>query len=156
MTTGRINQVTTIQNHFRGRRLLAACQGQAPLSRHGVHQLLFTLNTVDPPQLAEAFPPPPSEGWVQATSNPQMVSPCFPFSHVSSKIPLSRGETKVTALDEDYQRPATHTEEHARTWWIPYWLAASGLTIGKQSTSFIIARSHHRRMARGFKGEQRQ
>jgi hypothetical protein len=55
---------------------------------------------------------PSPRGGVQATSNPQMASPCFPFSHVLSKIPLSRGETKVTALGEDYQRPAT-PERHA-------------------------------------------
>jgi len=41
MTTGRINQVTTFRNHFRGHRLLAACQGHPPLSRCGVRQLLF-------------------------------------------------------------------------------------------------------------------
>ena len=57
MTTGRINQVTTFQNHFRGHRLLTACQGHSPLSRRGVHQLLFASNIVDPPQLADAFPP---------------------------------------------------------------------------------------------------
>jgi hypothetical protein len=65
---------------------------------HDVEFINFYI--VDPPQLADAFLP--TRG-VQATSNPQMASPCFPFSHVSSKIPLSRGETKVTALDEDYQ-----------------------------------------------------
>ena len=106
------------------------------------------------PTVARGQPSPLREG-VQATSNPQMASPCFPFSHVLSKIPSSRRETKVTALDEDYQRPAT-PERHAQTWRIPQWLAASGLTIGKQSTSFNIARSHHIRMGRGFKGEQSQ
>src|ERR1700690_1744114 len=147
MTTGRINQVTTFRNHFRGHRLLAACQGHPPLSRCGVRQLLFHSR----PTAACGTPSPPRG--VQATSNPQMASPCFPFSHVLSKIPLSHRETKVTALYEDYQRPAT-PERHTQTWRIPQWLAASGLTIGKQSTSFNIARSHHIRMARGFKGEQ--
>jgi|HubBroStandDraft_5_1064220.scaffolds.fasta_scaffold271986_1 hypothetical protein len=107
MTTGRINQVTTFQKPLPWPIAYSRCAGgHSPLSRHGVRQLLFT---VDPPQLAGTFPP---QGGVQATSNPQMASPCFPFSHVLSKIPLSRGETKVTALGEDYQRPAT-PERHA-------------------------------------------
>jgi hypothetical protein len=46
MTTGRINQVTTFQNHFRGHRLLTGTPGgggggHSPLSRRGVRQLLF-------------------------------------------------------------------------------------------------------------------
>jgi len=57
MTTGRINQVTTFQNHSRGHQLLAACQGHSPLSRCGVCQLLFASNIVDPPWLADDLPP---------------------------------------------------------------------------------------------------
>jgi len=55
MTTGRINQVTTFRNHFRGRRSLAARQGHPPLSRRGVCQP-FSF-TFDPPQLTDTFPP---------------------------------------------------------------------------------------------------
>jgi|ERR1700761_387852 len=97
MTTGRINQVTTFQKPLSWPSLTRGVPG-GTLRFHDVEFINFYI--VDPPQLADAFLP--TRG-VQATSNPQMASPCFPFSHVSSKIPLSRGETKVTALDEDYQ-----------------------------------------------------
>jgi len=40
-----------------------------------------------------------------------------------------------------------------QTWRIPKWLAAPGLTIGKQSTSFNIAQARHTRTAQGFKGK---
>src|SRR6266404_2167135 len=110
MTTGRINQVTTFRNHFRGRRSLAARQGHPPLSRRGVCQP-FSF-TFDPPQLTDTFPL--QVQGIQVTSNPRTASPCFPFSHVSGKVPLSRRETKVTAFGEDYQRPAT-PERHTRT-----------------------------------------
>jgi hypothetical protein len=148
MTTGRINQVTTFRNHFRGHRLLAACSGHSPLSGCGVCQLFVRTR---PTAARGRLPPhsgykrPQTHGWHHLVSR----------SHTSrARSPLSRGETKVTALDEDYRRPTT-PQRHAQTWRISEWLAASGLTIGKQSTSFIIARSHHIGMVRGFKGERR-
>ena len=80
---------------------------------------------------------------VQASSNPQMASPHFLFSHISSEIPLFHIRTRVTQPSmktTDDRRPP---ERRTRPWRIPKWLAASGLTIGKQSTSFNLARTHH-------------
>jgi hypothetical protein len=85
----------------------------------------------------DAFPRLPKvNGWEYTTSlNPQMASPRFPFSHVPSEIPLSRTGTEVTHLQ--WRLPTSNVTQRAlRTWRIPEWLAASGLTIGKQSTSF--------------------
>lgn len=67
--------------------------------------------------------------------NPQMASPRFPFSHVPSEIPFSRTGTKVTHLRWGLPTSDDTLKVHVRTWRIPKWLAASGLTIGKQSTS---------------------
>lgn len=56
----------------------------------------------------------------------------------------------------DYQRPMT-PKRHTQTWRIPEWLAASGLTIGKQSTSFDFARAcQHKDSLKTSKGKARQ
>jgi hypothetical protein len=55
MTTGRINQVTTFQNHFRGRRLFTVVPGA--LSAFTTWSSSTFCFIVDPPQLADAFPP---------------------------------------------------------------------------------------------------
>jgi len=102
MTTGRINQVTTFRFRFRGHRLLA-CDKHS-LSRCGVHHLTFRVQ--DPSQLERSGPRVP-------TSNPQMASPRFPFSHVPSEISFSPSrETKGSpTYDEDYRRPTTDVAE---------------------------------------------
>lgn len=56
----------------------------------------------------------------------------------------------------DYQRPMT-PKRYTQTWRIPEWLAASGLTIGKQSTSFDFARAcQHKDSLKTSKGKARQ
>jgi len=100
----------------------------------------YPLSYQDPPQLEDAFPC----NKVQASSNPQMASPHFPFSHISSEIPLFRIRTRVTRPSMETTNDRQHLKRCTRPWRIPKWLAASGLTIGKQSTSFNLARTHHR------------
>jgi hypothetical protein len=55
-------------------------------------EFVISLCVGDPLQLKGTFPSRYES--VQATLNPQMASPCFPFSHVSSKIPLSHEKDK--------------------------------------------------------------
>src|ERR1700761_1584163 len=104
MTTGRINQVTTFRKPLSWP---SPTRRACPLSRCGVRRLFVH---VDPPQLADAFPPrgykqPQTRRWHHLVSR----------SHTSrARSPLSRKETKVTALDGDYQRPAT-PEGHTQT-----------------------------------------
>jgi hypothetical protein len=125
MTTGRINQVTTFRSAF------------ADITTRVRQALTFTMwssSTLsvcqDPPQLnGPLFP----KG--VGASNPQMASPRFPFSHVPSEIPSSRTGTKVTHLQWGLPTSDDTLKVHVQTWRIPKWLAASGLTIGKQSTS---------------------
>jgi hypothetical protein len=88
MTTGRINQVTTFQNHFRGHRLLAACQGHSPLSRRGVHRLLFASNVVDPSQLADTFPPTTTLGGGTSNLKPTDGVTLFPVLTRLEQDPL--------------------------------------------------------------------
>jgi|SRR5882757_2247485 hypothetical protein len=53
------------------------------------------------------------QAWPRRTSNPQMASPHFPFSHVPSEISFSPSwETKGSpTYDEDYRRPTTDVAE---------------------------------------------
>ncbi len=88
MTTGRINQVTTFRNHFRGHRLLTACQGHSPLSRRGVRQLLFASNTVDPPRLADTFPPTTALGGGTSNLKPTDGVTLFPVLTCLEQDPL--------------------------------------------------------------------
>jgi hypothetical protein len=150
MTTGRINQVTTFQNHFRGHRLLTGTPGGGggTLRFRDVEFVNFCFTSNGPIAACGHLPRP--LGGVQATSNPQMASPCFPFSHVSSKIPLSRGETKVTALDEDYQRPAT-PERHATDMADP--LVVSCIRIDHRQAIHLL---HHRSIASHKDGSRLQ
>jgi hypothetical protein len=114
MTTGRINQVTTFRSAFAATTYSRVTEHS--LSWCGVRRLFF----VSRPIVAQRTPSPHG---VQASSNPQMASPHFPFSHVSSEIPLFHVRTKVTQpFNEDYQRPAT-PKRHAQTWRIPKWLS---------------------------------
>jgi hypothetical protein len=59
------------------------------------------------------------------------------------ELSLSK-RTRITVLDEDYQQPAA-PGRHAQSRRIPEWLFATGLAIGKQSTPFYIADTHHKR-----------
>jgi hypothetical protein len=67
------------------------------------------------------------------------------MSQVRSPFPRC-GKQRVTP-------PTMRTADVRRRLRIPKWLAASGLTIGKQSTSFNIAQARLTRTARGFKGK---
>ena len=92
----------------------------------------------------------PPQGGYKRHQNPQMASPCFPFSHVSSKIPSSRGETKVTALDEDYQRPVT-PERRATDMADP--LVVSCIRIDHRQAIHLL---HHRSIASHKDGSRLQ
>jgi len=110
---------------FRGHRYSRATERS--LSQCGVHQ---PFPCQDPSQLnGPLFP------MGVGALNPQMASPRFPFSHVPSEIPLSRTGTKVTHLQWGLPTSDDTLKVHVQTWRIPKWLSASGLTIGKQSTS---------------------
>ena len=52
---------------------------------------------------------------------------------------LSVQRTKITAFNEDYQQPAILTKHRTVTADLPFVNCITGLTIGKQSTSFPIA-----------------
>ena len=143
MTTGRINQVTTFLNHFCGRRLLAACQGHSPLSRRGVHQLLFI---VDPPQLADTFPPggykrPQTRRWRHLVSRSHT-------SRARSPCPVER--QRSPPLMRTTKRPAT-PERHATDVADP--LVVSCIRIDHRQVIHLLlhrSNSHHIRMARGL------
>jgi hypothetical protein len=60
-----------------------------------------------------------------------MASPHFPFSHVPSEMSFS-----PVVGAKGHPPTVRTTDVRQRTRRIPEWLAASGLTIGKQSTSF--------------------
>jgi hypothetical protein len=87
------------------------------------------------PSLAIKYKPPRTRRW---------HPPHFPFSHISSEIPLFRIRTWVTRPSMETTNDQQPPERRTRPWRIPKWLAASGLAIGKQSTSFNLARTHHR------------
>jgi len=84
MTTGRINQVTTFRPAF------AAIVYSRVMSTR-FRDVEFVILHQDPSQLKTGFPL--SESYVPPL-NPQMASPYFPFSHISSEIPLSHEKNK--------------------------------------------------------------
>ena len=101
MTTGRINQVTTFRSAF-----AAIIYSRVTSTRFRDAEFIITFRVKDPSQL---------DGRDQEcrTSNPQMASPHFPFSHVPSEISFSPSwETKGSpTYDEDYRRPTTDMAE---------------------------------------------
>jgi hypothetical protein len=66
----------------------------------------------------------------------EMASPHFPFSHVLSKIPLSHKKQRSPTFHEDYLNDLRCLKGSLGRGGSPSVLTASGLTIGKQSTSF--------------------
>jgi hypothetical protein len=88
MTTGRINQVTTFRPAF-----AAIVYSRVISTRFRDVEFVIPLwyFRLDPSQLKTGFPPGKSN---TPLLNPQMASPRFPFSHVSSEIPLSYEKNK--------------------------------------------------------------
>jgi hypothetical protein len=129
MTTGRINQVTTFRPAF-----AVIVHSRAPkgsLSRCGVHQHFRS----EPIAAQGHLPPKQGVGYNHPQTN-EMASPHFPFSHVLSKIPLSRKKQRSPTFDEDYLNDLRCLKGSLGHGGSPSVLTASGLTIGKQSTSF--------------------
>ena len=115
MTTGRINQVTTIPNAPRG-----AFQGLAyrlprglAFGSAGVHQRIRSLlqtQKVKAANRGSAFRP----GGVQASPTICGLTSSFPdltkFKHTSPRL---LKETEIVAFGEDYQRPVTPSRHTA-------------------------------------------
>ena len=123
MTTGRINQVTTFQSAF-----AAIIYSHVTSTRFRDVEFIITFRIKDPLQLNGLGPRDLIKHWtrkwhhlISHSRTSQVRSPFFPVVEKKGS-PTYNG---------DYRR--------LTTWRIPEWLAASGLTIGKQSTSFNIA-----------------
>jgi hypothetical protein len=63
-------------------------EGTLPLSRRGVHQLLFASNIVDPPQLADTFPPTTTLGGGTSNLKPTDGVTLFPVLTRLEQDPL--------------------------------------------------------------------
>jgi len=106
MTTGRINQVTTFRPAFAAIDYSRATEPLAFVMWSSSSLLQYIK---DPSQPKGAF----LRMRVQASLNPQMASPHFPFSHVSGEIPWFREwEQGSPTFNEDYQRPVTPKKAH--------------------------------------------
>ena len=146
MTTGRINQVTTFQSAF------AAIIYLHVTSTH-FHDVEFIISLFlgDPSQLKGAFLPNVRE--YTATLNPQMASPCFPFSHISNEIPLSHKKDKghptlMGTTNNQWHLKGIHRHGGSPSGYVhQVWPSASN------PPPFNIAQTHHIRMARDFKGK---
>jgi hypothetical protein len=100
----------------------------------GVHRLLYIFRTHRSSR-RPSFEPPRTHKWHHLVSHSRT-------SQVRSPCPdKNKGHP---TFHEDYRRLAA-PKRHAQAWRIPKWLTASGLTIGKQPTSFNVARARHQR-----------
>ena len=136
MTTGRINQVTTLH----------MCECKSPHTLHRV-LVLRVLSTVGvrykaskapklyvTPQQADTF-----HRSVLAYRKPASETPCFPISQVSgTALPVQR--TEIVAFGEDYQQPAA-PQRCAQSRRIPEWLVAN--RFGHRQVIHILQHYKH-------------
>jgi hypothetical protein len=147
MTTGRINQVTTFHAIPRGG---GFCIGPGSIPKDtfypdGSSSTRSSRPTSHFPTISrrpgkEKKTPFPSFDVLQLHLLQVAFarSPCTPISQVSGTLLLVLSRTKITPFEEDYQRSAS-SKRRTRSRRIPMWLIASGLAIGKQSTSLFVA-----------------
>jgi hypothetical protein len=105
MTTGRINQVTTFQSAF-----AAIVYSRVTSTRFRDAEFIITFHvfkihcsSTDDVRPRVLLPD------LRRTSNPQMASPHFPFSHIPSEIsffPVG-GNKRSPTYDGDYRRPTS-------------------------------------------------
>jgi hypothetical protein len=149
MTTGRINQVTTFLNHFCGPSLTRGVPGALSAfttwsSSTFVHSRPTAACRHLPPR---GYKRPQTRRWrhlVSRSHTSQARSPC----------PVER--QRSPPLMRTTKRPAT-PERHATDVADP--LVVSCIRIDHRQAIHLLrhrSNSHHIRMARGFKGEQRQ
>ena len=149
MTTGRINQVTTFRSAFAA--IIYLCVTSTHFPWCGVRHLFMCWEIHRSSRVL-------SSRWerVQATLNPQMASPRFPSSHVSSKIPLSHEKDKghpplMGTTNNQWHLKGTHRRGGSPSGYLhQVWPSASN------PPPFNIAQTHHTRIAWGFKGKSRQ
>jgi len=150
MTTGRINQVTTFRPAFAA--IVYSRVIEHSLSRCGVRHSLMVFSSRSIAAQDGLFlsvrvthPLEPTNG---ITSFPILA-------HLKWDPLVPWKEQRSPTFNGDYQRPMTPKRHTRRRGGSPSGLkAASGLAIGKQSTSFNIAQARRTRTAWGFKGKQ--
>ena len=148
MTTGRINQVTTFRPAFAA--IIYLRVTKHTLSWCGVRHLFTCWRSI---AAQGCFPP---DERVQATLNPQMASPRFPFSHVSSEIPLSHKSDKghpplMGTTNNRWHLKGTYRHGGSPSGYVhQVWPSASN------PPPFNIAQTYRTRIAWGFKGKSRQ
>ena len=159
MTTGRINQVTTLELCLGARRHPSQIVSACPRGRRGRFSFFrspisLTLVESDPPSQPRAHLRG-DQDHLKAFDDDQrrelFFAPCTPISHISSKILPSR-RTGVTAFSggcpsrspvKPRRRPVDSRRRAFK------WLdAPSGLAIGKQSTIPQYPRGVHRLQAK--------
>jgi hypothetical protein len=136
MTTGRINQVTTFHFHA-----IAPQRAQCvihPILAISHCWLLSWLGVC--PLIDEQFWLWHQEAfsWFSLLSNSNQfvrppLSPGLTSFRSMSFCHLYKVQQNAMAFRGNYQWPALHENVHW-SWWIPNWLSASGLAIGKKST----------------------
>jgi|SRR5882757_164172 hypothetical protein len=140
MTTGRINQVTTFQATLAG----AFCIGV------GIPKDTFPDGSSSRPRPFHKISQQPRRGFPvsrrtrHSILGPVTRSPCtLDLTSLRDTSPRL-DQTRIEPFKGDYQRPAAPWR-HARSRRIPTWLIASGLAIGKQSTSPFVADERFKR-----------
>ena len=136
MTTGRINQVTTIQPRERGMTVYSR--------RSAFRRLVFVTRlsifafTSDRTRPATVFLLVACERTNSQAS--QILIPLFPDLTSFRPALLVRSRTKITAFSEDYQQPAA-PERCAQSRRIPEWLFA--IKFGHRQVIHILQQRRH-------------
>ena len=133
MTTGRINQVTTFRSAF-----AAIVYSRVTSTRFRDAEFIITFRVQDP-----------SAARTVGTKLGLVERRTRKWHHLISHSRTSQVRSPFPRHGKQKDHPPTMrtTDVRRRTWRNPEWLAASGLTIGEQSTSFNIAQARRTRTA---------